>query len=253
MGRKTIEMWKLNTSIKHHVIIAVLIGLWLFVFAFIIKPFDDGTINFRDWFFISFGFSLMAFLCYSLLAIVQKSFYKRKGKWNLALEIASFFLFYLLYLIGVFAFYKSPILNGGYSFSEFFSIIFVKVALILTPLIILARTYLIKLIPIKDDNLLFKGENKLDILKINKADLVCISNAQNYVEIFYLENEKLRSKLIRSTLKKVQDDFEFLVQIHRSHLINPLHFKSWRNPNTIILTQIELPVSKNYKEDLLAL
>ncbi|WJS95458.1 LytTR family transcriptional regulator [Flavobacterium johnsoniae] len=246
-------MKQLNISIKHNLLVGLLIGLWLFVFAFIVKPFDDGTINFRAWFLISFGFSVMAFFCYGLLAFIQKNFYKRIGKWNVTLEIIAIFLFYILYLIGVFVFYKSPILNGGYSFLEFFSAIFIKVALILTPVIILARRYLIKLIPVKDDVLLFKGENRLDVLKINKADLVCISNAQNYVEIFYIENGKLHSKLIRSSLKKVQDDFDFLMQIHRSHLINPMHFKSWRNSNTIILTQIELPVSRNYKEDLLAL
>jgi hypothetical protein len=246
-------MYKLNPSIKHHLVIAILISLWLFVFAFIIKPFDDGTINFRAWFLISFGFSVMAFVCYGLLAVIQKNFYKRIGKWNISLEITAIFLFHVLYLIGVFTFYKSPVLNGGYTFSEFFSIIFIKVALIITPVIILARRYLIKLIPTKEDVLIFKGENRLDILKIKKSDLVCISNAQNYVEIFYIENDKLHSKLIRSSLKKVQDDFGFLVQIHRSHLINPSHFKSWRNANTIILTQIELPVSRNYKDVLAGL
>lgn len=246
-------MKELNPKVKHHLIVGSLIGVWLFVFAFIIQPFDDGTINFRAWFLISFGFSVMAFLCYGLLAILQKSFYERIKKWNIGLEIAAVFLFHVLYLIVVFAFYKSPILNGGYSFAEFFSIIFIKVALILTPVIILARRYLIKLIPMQDDVLLFRGENRLDVLKIKKEDLVCISNAQNYVEIFYIENDKLQSKLIRSSLKKVQDNFGFLVQIHRSHLINPMHFKSWRNSNTIILTQIELPVSRNYKDVLLAL
>jgi hypothetical protein len=246
-------MYKLNPSIKHHLVIAILISLWLFVFAFVIRPFDDGTINFRAWFLISFGFSVMAFVCYGLLAVIQKNFYERIGKWNIGLEIIAIFLFHVLYLIGVFTFYKSPVLNGGYTFSEFFSIIFIKVALIITPVIILARRYLIKLIPTKEDVLLFKGENRLDILKIKKSDLVCISNAQNYVEIFYIENDKLHSKLIRSSLKKVQDDFGFLVQIHRSHLINPSHFKSWRNANTIILTQIELPVSRNYKDVLAAL
>ncbi len=246
-------MKQLNISIKHNLIIGLLFSLWIFIFAFIIKPFDDGTINFQSWLLISFGFSVLAFVCYAVLTFVQKSVYKRISKWNLTLETGSIFFFYFIYLIGIFAYYKSPILKGGYNFSEFFSIIFIKVALILTPVIILARRYLIKLIPIKDGVLLFKGENRLDILKIKKADLVCISNAQNYVEIFYLENDNLRSKLIRSSLKKVQDDFGFLIQIHRSHLINPIHFKSWRNANTIILTQIELPVSKNYKETLLAL
>jgi hypothetical protein len=246
-------MKELNPSIKHHLVVGLLIALWIFAFAFIIKPFDDGTLNFRSWFLISFGFSILAFFCYNVLAVVQKSIYKKISKWNLSLEIGSILFFFLIYLFGVYSFYKSPILKGGYNFSEFFSIIFIKIALILTPVIILARRYLIKLIPLKDDILTFTGENKLDILKIKKADLVCISNAQNYVEIFYLENEKLHSKLIRSSLKKTLDDFTFLVQIHRSHLINPSHFKSWRNSNTVILTQIELPVSKNYKESILAL
>lgn len=246
-------MKELNPSIQKHLIVGILISLWVFIFAFIIRPFDDGTLNFRSWFLISFGFSLLAFLCYSIVAVVQKRLYDKIGKWNIGLEIGCIFFFYLIYLIGIYIYYKSPILKGGYSFAEFFSIIFIKVALVLTPVVVLARRYLIKLIPVKNDFLIFKGENKLDVLKIKKSDLVCISNAQNYVEIFYIENNALRSKLLRSTLKKVQQDFNFLVQIHRSHLINPIHFKSWKDSNTITLTQIELPVSKNYKESLLAL
>lgn len=246
-------MKQLNISITHNLIIGLGIALWIFVFAFVIKPFDDGTLDFRSWLFMSIGFSSMAFLCYGILAVVQKRVYEKISIWNLKFEAISLIFFYLIYLIAVYTYYKSPILNGGYSFAAFFIIIFIKVALILTPVIILARRYLIKLIPLQDDILTFKGENKLDILKINKQDFVCISNAQNYVEIFYVENGKLTSKIIRTSLKKVQDDFGFLVQIHRSHLINPIHFKSWRNQNTIILTQIELPVSKNYKEALLVL
>ena len=246
-------MKQLNISIKHNLIIGLLISLWIFVFAFIIRPFDDGTLNFQSWFLMSTGFSLMAFLCYGVLIFLQKRIYDKISKWSIEYEIISLLFFYVIYFIGIYTYYKSPILNGGYSFAEFFSTIFIKVALILTPVITLARRYLIKLIPLQEDILTFRGENKLDVLKIKKEDLVCVSNAQNYVEIFYIENGKLVSKLIRSSLKKVQEDFDFLMQIHRSHLINRVHFKSWRNQNTIILTQIELPVSKNYKETLLTL
>ncbi|MFH6997607.1 LytTR family DNA-binding domain-containing protein [Flavobacterium sp. FlaQc-57] len=244
-------MKQLNTSIKQNLIVGLLLGLWIFIFAFIIRPFDDGTVNFRSWFLISVGFSLLAFLCYAILAVIQKCVYEKISKWNVGLEIGSIVFFHFIYLISVYAYYKSPILNGGYSFGDFFVIIFIKVGFVLAPVIILARRYLIKLIPIKDDVLDIRGENKLDVLRINKSDLVCVSNAQNYVEIFYTENGKLTSKLIRTSLKKIQEDFDFLIQIHRSHLINPMHFKSWRSQNTIILTQIELPVSKNYKATLL--
>ncbi|CAA9198768.1 LytTR family DNA-binding domain-containing protein [Flavobacterium collinsii] len=246
-------MKQLNTSLKHNLIVGLLLALWIFVFAFIIRPFDDGTLNFRTWFLMSIGFSVTALICYGILAIVQRRLYEKISKWNTGLEVASLIFFYLIYFIAVYGYYKSPILNGGYRFAKFFIIIFIKVVLVLTPIIVLARRYLLKLIPVKEDLLVIKGENKLDILKIKTSDLVCISNAQNYVEIFYTENDQLRSKLIRTSLKKLQDDFAFLVQIHRSHLINPLHFKSWRNQNTIVLTQIELPVSKSFKENLLTL
>lgn len=246
-------MKQLNISITQNLIVGLLIALWIFIFAFIIRPFDDGTLNFRSWFLISIGFSVFAFLCYGILAMLQKSIYEKISKWNLGLETGSIIFFHLIYLIAIYSYYKSPILNGGYSFREFLVVIFIKVAFVLSPVVVLARRYLLKLIPITEEVLIIRGENKLDVLRINKSDLVCISNAQNYIEIFYIENGSLTSKLLRTSLKNMQKDFSFLLQIHRSHLINPSHFKSWRNSTTIILTQIELPVSKNYKETLLAL
>lgn len=212
------------------------------------------------WLFISIGFSLLAFLSYGLLALIQKSIYQKISKWNIGLEIGSLLFFHLLYLVSTYLYYKSPILNGGYVFFEFLSIIIIKLALISTPVIVLARIYSVKLIPVKVKNIPFenqqiiiRGENKSDILKIRADDLVCVSNAHNYVEIFFIDQSDLKTKLIRTTLKKVQHDFDFLVQVHRSHLINPSHFKSWKNQDTISLTQIELPVSKNYKAYLLSL
>jgi hypothetical protein len=246
-------MKKLNPSIKHHLQIGVFISIWLFIFAFFIRPFDDGTISFKNWLLISLGFSSIAFLCYGLLAIIQRGVYQKVAKWNVGFEILSLVFFHLLFLISTYLYYKSPILNGGYGFLEFLRIIILKSALIITPIIVLARIYIIKFIPIKESTISIRGENKLDILKIDRADLVCVSNAQNYVEIFFLQERQLKTKLIRSTLKKIQDDFDFLVQVHRSHLINPSHFIAWKNKDTISLTQMELPVSKNYKESLLSL
>jgi hypothetical protein len=246
-------MKKLNPSIKHHLLIGIFLSIWLFIFAFFIRPFDDGTISFKVWIIISISFSFIAFLCYGVLAFLQKKMYHHLSKWNLGFEIISLILFQLLFCVFTFCFYKSPVLHGGYDFLTFLKMIILKSALISTPIIVLARIYSVTLIPAKDDNIIMRGENKLDILKIRKDDLICVSNSQNYVEIFFIDGGELKTKLIRSTLKKIQNDFDFLVQVHRSHLINPSHFKAWKNQDTISLTQIELPVSKNYREHLLAL
>ena len=143
--------------------------------------------------------------------------------------------------------------NGNYSFLEFLVKIIFNIVLITTPLIILARRYVQILESRKERYLIIKGENKFDYLKIKQSELVCISNAQNYVEIYFLEEGKLTTKLIRSTLKQMLANFGFLMQVHRSHLINPAHFKSWKDPNTISLTKIDLPISKNYKQQILTL
>lgn len=246
-------MKELNPSIKHHLLIGAFLGIWLFIFAFFIRPFDDGTIGFKEWILISIGFSLIASLCYGILALLQKKIYHKLSRWNIGFEVAGLVFFQLLFGIGTYCFYKSPVLHGGYDFFKFFKIIILKSALIAMPVIVLTRMYAVTLIPAKDDVVIIKGENKLDILKIKKSDLICVSNSQNYVEIFFLNGSELNTKLIRTTLKKIQNDFDFLVQIHRSHLINPSHFKTWKNPDTIFLTQIELPVSKNYREHLLSL
>ena len=246
-------MNKLNPSIKHHILIGLLLGVWIFVFAFIIRPFDDGTLNFKIWILMSIGFSTSAFLSYGILTLIQYRVFRKILKWNLSLEIISLIFFTLLYLLCVYLYYKSSIINGGYTFSEFLTNIFLKASLVTTPIIILARIYAIRLIPEKENFITINGENKLDILKIKKRDLVCVSNSQNYVEIFYIDNEKLKTKLIRSSLKKIDSEFDFLTRVHRSHLINPSHFISWKNQNIISLTQIEIPVSKNYKENITSL
>lgn len=245
-------MNKLNPSIKHHLYIGSFISLWIFIFAFFIRPFDDGTINFL-WNRISISFSLIAFLCYAIITVIQKVIYQKKLKWSIGFELLILFLFYLLYLTFTFIFYKSPLLKGSYNFLEFSTKIILISSLILTPILVLARMFLIKLIPVKEETITIKGESKFDILKIYKSDLVCVASSQNYVEIFFLLNGQLSSKLIRSSLKRLKNDLGFLIQVHRSYLINPPHFKFWKNQNTISLTQIEIPVSKSYKHNVSSL
>ena len=244
---------KLHPKIEPNIIIAFLLALWAFLFGFFAKPFEHGNMDLGVWIRVSVGFSIAAFLAYSLVAIYQKIIYSKLSKWNIYLEISIYLVYYLFYTIITYTYYKSSIVHGFYDFPRFFTEIILNITLIISPIIFLLRKYAIKLIPNKEEYITFKGDNKLDFLKIKKEELICISNSQNYVEIFFLENEQLKTKLIRSSLKKIQYEFDFLIQVHRSHLINPSHFKSWKDSTTILLTQVELPVSKSYKNRLLAL
>ncbi len=244
---------KLNPKIEHNIIIGLLLALWAFLFGFFARPFEHGNMDLGVWIRVSLGFSLAAFLSYSFVTVYQKIIYNKLNKWNAFLEISIYLVYYFFYTILTYTYYKSSFVHGFYDFSRFFTEIILNITLIISPIIFLLRKYAIKLIPKKEEFITFKGDNKLDFLKIKKEELICISNSQNYVEIFFLENEQLKTKLIRSSLKKIQYEFDFLIQVHRSHLINPSHFKSWKDSTTILLTQVELPVSKSYKNRILSL
>lgn len=246
-------MKTLNCSIKHHTVIGVLIWIWGFVFAFFSRPFEHGDMDLQKWILVSIGFSMFAFISYLIVSYIQKLIYHKTGHWNLFYEVGVYGLFFTLYALFTYFYYRSPLVNGYYDFLQFLRNIIFNLILITTPIIFFLRMYAHKLIENKEALLVIKGENQLDILKLKSSDLVCISNAQNYVEIFYLEEHDLKSKLMRSTLKNMQKEYPFLMQVHRSHLINPAHFKSWKDSSTISLTKLELPVSKTYKQQLLKL
>ncbi|MEM6344591.1 MAG: LytTR family DNA-binding domain-containing protein [Bacteroidota bacterium] len=246
-------MRKLNASFKYHSRIAALLGAWSFLFAFFVRPFQHGTMDLAKWISVSLGYSLLAFLSYLLLAWLQKWLYEKRGDWNIVLEVFAYGLFYSVFALSSFAYYRSPIIQGFYSFEEYLIKIVLNVILVLTPLLFIARRYVQGLLPPAAEAIILTGENKRDRLMLKSSELVCISNAQNYVEIYYLEQAQLKKKLIRTSLKQLQAEHDFLLQIHRSHLINPVHFKSWKDANTILLTQMELPVSKTYKKQLQSL
>ncbi|MFY7670099.1 LytTR family transcriptional regulator DNA-binding domain-containing protein [Tenacibaculum sp. MEBiC06402] len=245
---------KLNPSIEHHTLVALVLMIWAFLFGFFARPFEHGYMDLKIWLKVSAAFSISIFMCYFFISIVQNRIHKVIKSWSLLYEFLIYILFFTTYTLLTYSIYKSSFIRGFYDIYDFLIKIIINIILIVTPIVIVARKYTLKLIQKnEEEKITIKGDNKLDILKIKPSNLVCISNAQNYVEIYYLEDDNLKSKLIRSSLKKLLSEFSFLLQVHRSHLINPTHFQSWKDANTIMLTKIELPVSKSYKNNLLDL
>lgn len=241
---------RLNPSLKYHLIVGSFLSLWVFILSFVARPFEHGNPTDTIWFYTSTGFGLLVLICYSSMSIIQYWVYHKLSRWNIFLELIHYIFFYAIYSILAYSFYRSSLLNGYYDFREFLIKVIFNSALIFIPVMIFSRKYLIHLLPIKEKVITIRGENKLDVLKIKKSQLIAISNAQNYVELFFIQDNILSSKLIRASLKKMHNDLDFLIQVHRSHLINPSHFLSWKDGNTILVTKMEFPVSKNYKDVL---
>lgn len=68
-----------------------------------------------------------------------------------------------------------------------------------------------------------EAENEKDNLTISAADFLAATSADNYVKVFYTENEKLKTAILRTTLKKLEDNitaFPDFFRCHRTALVN---------------------------------
>lgn len=234
--------------------VASLIAIWLVIFLVLIAPFDAGELPFIIRLKILPFYGVISFIGYIILIPFQNWLFNKLGNWSLSQEILILMLYNGISLFGCYLYYTTDILNGTYSFSKYTLQVYYPIFIIILPILIISRWYLNKIKTKQNSGkIVLTGENKLDVLQIHLSDLVCISSADNYVEVSYLMNSIVRKKLLRITLKNIHPQQPSLVKVHRSHLINPLHFKEWKNSNTLLLTQMEVPISKSYKQHILAL
>ncbi|MBW1294775.1 LytTR family DNA-binding domain-containing protein [Aquimarina litoralis] len=245
---------KLNTSYKHHAVVGLIMSLWLISFLVLIAPFDIAELPFLIRLEILPFYGFISLLSYLILIPIQNWVYHKWNTWSIYLEIILILVFNILVLTGSFLYYKTELVNGEYSFTKFSLEVYTPIFLVLLPILLISRWYLNKKHTQKEpDSIILKGENRLDILKLTLEDLICISSADNYVEVSYILNNELSTKLLRTTLKTVHSQLPQLLKTHRSHLINPIHFKEWKNSNTILVTYKEIPVSKKYINDVRAM
>ncbi|MEP0264302.1 LytTR family DNA-binding domain-containing protein [Dokdonia sp.] len=244
----------LHTSYKYHVIIAGIISLWLVSFLVLIAPFDASDLSFIIRLQILPFYGVISFIGYMVLIPIQNKVFTTMNRWTLISEIIFISTFNILVLIGSYGYYKTGIINGDYSFSKFSLEVFTPIFFILLPILIFLRWFLNRKAPTKPvTKITLTGENKLDILQIYITDLISVSSADNYIEVSYLKDNLLQKKLLRNTLKNIHEETPSLLKVHRSHLINPIHFKEWKSTSLLGLTHVEVPVSKNYKQAVLDL
>ncbi len=237
-----------------HAINGLLLAVWLVVFLVIIGPFDVSDLGLWQRLIILPFYGVITFLGYMMLIPVQNWLYRIFKQWNIGLEVLFILLFNLVCLTGCFAYYRTSIVNGTFSFQHFTFGVYYPIFFLLLPMLVFARWFLFRKPTTPDTpKITLTGDNKLDLLQIDLSDLVCVSSADNYVEVNYLVDQVLQKKLLRNTLKNIQQDVPTLLKVHRSHLINPAHLIEWKQSNVLVLTQIEIPTTKTYRGALEAL
>jgi len=243
-----------DPKIKHHILIAIGFGIWIFVFLYFMEPLGIFVFNNTEKLKYLPIYSLGGIVIYLSIIPLQNFLYKRDKYWSLLSEISVLLLFLILGIV-IIKFLFDFIINNHFfleSLFDFFLVFYIPAVLAFFPLIILSRwgfgRYHEK--KIESKKIEIKGAGIYEGLRINKDDLVFIKSSDNYVEITYLENTALKKSLIRTKISTISNDFPDLLQTHRSFLVNPFHFKQWsvKNAKTdlLLINDQIVPVSKTF-------
>lgn len=103
-----------------------------------------------------------------------------------------------------------------------------------------------------------KAENGQTELRFSLQALLCIQAAQNYCEVYLLENAEVSRKLIRQSLKSLEEqlaEHPSIFRCHKSHLINLQHLRKVSGNAQgyrihLHAAEIAIPVARSKNEEL---
>ncbi len=243
------------TSNKFEKIKVSLIVIFILVFILVfLKPFDMFSYIAEDKTYLYFGYGLSLFLAHLIVIIVEDKIYKKQQKhWYVKNEIF-IKLFYLI--IGSLLIYFYHFLfvktfqNPWTSFPVFMLNYTLPFFLIFLPLLIFYRNLKGEIYK-KEEKIHFSGTNKNEKFTLVKNDILFAKSENNYVFVFYLDEDIVKKIMLRNTLSNILRQAPFLIQSHRSYLFNPNKIKGLNGNSQNATLQLnsfdeKIPVSKTY-------
>ena len=211
------------------------------LFFLIFKPFGifntSGTLLHNA---VIAGYGLvsgvMAFLFFIVFPAFAKSFF---SSFNIGKAVLYFTVFFLMLSVANYVYKTSWCGEGSYSWCGFM-VVFKRTLLIgALPLILLIiwennrklKNRLSVTIPTQDASSInpqgwtIYSENGKEMIRISSNQLLFIESADNYVEIYYQQEQRVEKKLLRTTLSKVTEviDAPSVIRCHRSFIVNLQH------------------------------
>ncbi|MAZ71613.1 MAG: transcriptional regulator [Flavobacteriaceae bacterium] len=248
--------YPLDPLLKHHILIALGLAIWIFLFLALTEPLDtDEFIGIEKLTFLPL-YGLGGAIAYLLILPLQVFLYNRNTKkWMLWSELLFFFLMFLFGLVLLRTIYLYVVVPGAqnpYSLYYFFTAIYLPAIATIMPILAIGRWAFGRYVEkkLEDQKIEIEGEGTYEGLRLQLNDLVSVKADDNYIEVSFINNGALKKQLIRNKLSAVETAIPELVRTHRSHLINPNHFQQFKMEsgklNLILTAETLVPVSKTY-------
>ncbi|WP_456440665.1 LytTR family DNA-binding domain-containing protein, partial [Psychroserpens sp.] len=223
-----------DPSLKHHLLIALGLAIWVFVFLYFTEPLDVNEFGSTEKLIYLPLYSILGALLYLFSLPIQYWLFKKNNKsWFLLHEVLFSLVFVVVSIIGLRLFYLQFIVEwhpNAYTFLYHLKSIMLPAMLTILPIVIIGRFAFgkYKEKKLEEQKIEIQGEGNYESLRLQLNELISIQSSDNYVEVFYLNGNNLKRTLIRNKLSIIDESFPELLRTHRSFVINPFHFQSWK-------------------------
>jgi DNA-binding LytR/AlgR family response regulator len=267
------NLWVRLLNEKLRLFLSISFGIFLFILFF--QPFQPDRFDFNNRLLFVAGFGVIIFFLMVLILTVHSFLVGGNAPHEQDDIQPSFLIHFILLTFNsvAFVFYLRYVGSAPVSFYTVFKVILICLAppsaIILSDRIRhlkLQNEHLLKekktlqkqIANCEEDNLNktieFASENNNDKLNLKVTDVGFIRSADNYVEIVYKEDENFRKKLLRNSLKNMEQQLKpymSFVRCHRTCIVNTLMTeklnKSFGNYSLTISGYPEqIPVSRQY-------
>lgn len=243
----------------------IVLPVFFFAFLLIYRPNNSVAFLGEEW----FGVHLTICSCILLLSIVilRLLYYYLPMKINYSLYIF-WCLAEIIFTSFFVALYLWLLLHRSTPYFEVFATSFQYLSLTLVfPYVILALSCRLHEYHKKEEEPVqnnfqrmrfYDDRHNLKIVLTPDA-ILYITAEENYVNIFYTENDKVRNYVLRSSMKALDElcQDNGLIRCHRSYYVNPLHVKVLRkDKDGIVYAELDatdimhIPVTKRYYDRL---
>lgn len=269
------QKYVLSDSIKSELTRLFLIGVGVFLFILFFQPFPLDMLDYNDRLLYVTGFGGISFVIGCLILVL---FPMTFPKWFKLSEWESgppFILNALLFILTstAFAFYIRYVGQIHLSLYVMFKVILVC----LLPVVILFMMYKNKSLELiiaglkeqnkthlqrikhyeingEDEKVDIFSDNKSDKLSLKYKNIILIKSANNYIEILFVENDIVEKKLIRNTLKNIEQQLmekTNFIRCHRTSIVNNFYIeklvKSYSGYSLkLSCLDEDVPVSRQY-------
>ena len=227
-----------SPSFGAHIIIAILLGTTLSFILIVLEPvgISDMTGFFGD--AKKAGYGITIAVGYLISHYVSNRYFLKTHQWTWGDELVFQVSSGLFGITLAYLYHDSIINEQSFSLTMYLGFL-LYLALPIFPLLVtpvfLLRYFLVSSTGISNGKKEFQvehksgieylnlnGKNQKDGLIVAKNSILYAKSVENYVQLFYLGDSGVESKIFRSTLAEFVEQAGFMVQTHRSYLLNPL-------------------------------